>query len=353
MRTVIFGCPHIQATTTLGSEALKATVEWLVSYCRQAQVTHVVCLGDTVESVTKTDLLANLKVKWVLDTFKALAASGTQVYWLIGNHDVYSEQYSALDIFEDATNFRVLRGPTNIEGLNVSMTLWPFQQWMDDPLAWPKHKDELISPRRDGRPRALFTHCPIENMPMGGTKDQGADLIEISLQYDLIFAGHYHIANQFLAEAMSAQTPVVVPGCLIGHDFKDLGWFHGIVVWDLMPDSQEYPTGLVHWVPNPHAHYFFVGPSAEYQAACQQQPEITQLRDRTHVRFTDKVDAAPFRQWGLPTVQIRPKHTQVQTSSHKSFKLEGDPVEDLQKWLSASGKNPTQELLATAREYLA
>jgi hypothetical protein len=187
---------------------------------------------------------------------------------------------------------------------------------------------------------------------MGGTKDKGADMVEIGLQYDMVFAGHYHITNQFMAKAMSAETPVVVPGCVMAHDFKDLGWFHGAVLFDFVAGDQQKPSGAVHWLPNPYSHYFYLGTSIDYSAAIQ-DTAIAALRDRTHVRFTDKVDAAPFREWGLPTVQVRPKHEQVQTSSHESFKLEGDPVEDLQRWLTARGLEQTQDLLAKAREYLA
>ena len=349
MRAVIFGCPHVQPSTTLGSAALQPTVQWVVEYAKSIQATHVICLGDTVESVSKQDLLANLQVKWILDQFKALPS---HVYWMVGNHDAYSERYNALDIFEDGDTFKVIRQPTVLPG-EVELTLWPFQQWMDDPLEWRQHYDELMV-GRSGQiaPRVLCTHVPIEGMPMGGTKDKGAELKEIALNFDMVFAGHYHIANQFMAEALSAETQVIVPGCLVGHDFKDLGWFHGVVVCDYSPEPGYAGLPLVHWVPNPHAQYFFKGTSAEYNAAVQ-DPAIAALRDRTHVRFTDQVDAAAWRAWGLPTVQVRPKHEQVQTSSHQSFKLEGNPIEDLQQWLVARGHSQTQELLAKAREYLA
>ena len=186
-------------------------------------------------------------------------------------------------------------------------------------------------------------------MPMGGTKDKGVDLKEIALNFDQIFAGHYHIPNQFMAEAMSAQTQVTVPGCLISHDFKDLGWFHGCVLWDYMPGG----GAQVHWVRNPHAQYFYAGASADYNTLITKDQGIATLRDRTHVRFTDKVDAAAYRQWGLPTVQVRPKHEKVETSSHESFALEGNPIEDVQRWLAAQGHSQTDTLLAKAREYLA
>jgi hypothetical protein len=344
MRTVIFGCPHIQSATTFGSGAIQPSIQWLVEYCKSVQATHVICLGDTVESVNKQDLLANLMVKWVLDQFKALPS---QVYWMVGNHDVYSEMYNALDIFEGGDAFRVIREPTILDG-EAELVLWPFQQWMDDPLQWRDKLDASYLMDRCGKPRVLFTHVPIEGMPMGGTKDKGADLKELALHHDLIFAGHYHIANQFMAEALSAETQVIVPGCLVGHDFKDLGWFHGCVVWDYMPSGGD----RLHWVPNPHAHYFFKGTSAQLNAEIQ-RPEIAALRDRMHVRFTDQADSKPYREWGIPTVQVRPKHEQVQTSSHQSFALEGNPIEDVQQWLVAQGHSQTEELLVKAREYLA
>lgn len=348
MRALIFGCPHVQPSATLGSAAFQQTVEWLRDQALQLQATHVICLGDTVESVAKTDLPANIKVKWFLDTFKAVAQTGCQVYWMIGNHDVYSEMYSALDIFEDGQNFRVVRQPLVVPG-EIDITLWPFQQWMDDPMKWPEHTDELFRARINNNPRALFAHVPIEGMPMGGTKDKGADLVDIGLQYDMIFAGHYHIANQFMAKAMSAETQVVVPGCAIGHDFKDLGWFHGAVLWDYTPGSQG---GSVAWLPNPYSSYFYHGTSADLNEQLQ-DVNISALRDRLHVRFTDKVDSAPYRQWGIPTVQVRPKHEQVKTSSHESFALEGDPIADLQRWLTSAGHEQTGDLLSLAREYLA
>ena len=160
MRTVIFGCPHVQPTITLGSAAFQPTVQWLIDYCKSVQATHVICLGDTVESVAKSDLMVNLQVKWFLDQFKALAATGVHVRWMIGNHDVYSEMYSALDIFEDAPNFIVVRQPSRLLGQQVELVFWPFQQWMDDPLEWRQHRDELMIDRgATASPRVLFTHC--------------------------------------------------------------------------------------------------------------------------------------------------------------------------------------------------
>ena len=242
MRVMIFGCPHLQSGVTLGSAALPQTVAWLLETARNNSVTHIVCLGDTVDSVSKTDLIVNMQIKWTLDQFKTLAAQGVYTCWMIGNHDVYSDIYSGLDIFDQAANFNLVKNPTLLGGDDAELVLWPFQQWMDDPLQWRERTGGMYLQRTGEKPRILFTHCPIEGMPMGGTKDKGVDLKELALNFDMLFAGHYHQSNQFMAEAMSAETPVAVPGSVMGHDFKDLGWFHGALIWDYMPGSTDYPS---------------------------------------------------------------------------------------------------------------
>lgn len=343
MRILAFGCPHVQSRTTLGSSAFQPTVGWLVDTARQQQATHVVCLGDTVDSVSETDLMTNLTVKWVLDSFRTLAHSGVPVIWMLGNHDVYSEQYSALDIFDDSHNFMVLRQPKVVESEGVELVFWPFQQWMDRPVEWAQHTDMVIH-RTSDRPRLLFTHVPIESIPIGGTKDQGADIKELGLEYDMVVAGHYHQANQFMVDSFSAQTPVVIPGCVVAHKFKDTGWFHGAVLYDTV-------TAQLSWLQNPHSHCFFTGTSQELSQALS-DASIARMRDRMHVRLTDEVDAAPYVEYGLPTVQIRPKQKQIQSSAKQSFQLEGEPADDLQRWLQESGVQDVDRLVVLGKEYL-
>ena len=346
MKLLVFGCPHVQAGETLGSGALQPTVQWLIQTAQQYQVSHVVCLGDTVDSVAKTDLMTNLTVKWFLDSFKALARTGVSVIWLVGNHDVYSSAYSALDIFEDSHNFIVLKTPKTVSD-GVTMTFWPFQTWMDRAVDWPLHREELIAPRAGGEesPRILFTHAPLEGMPMGPVKDDGADMADLALQYDLIFAGHYHVANQFLAKAMSAGTPVVVPGCVIAHTFQDSGWFHGAVLYDT-----DQSVDHVQWLGNPYSHYFFTGSAAELDAALK-NPTVAALRERTHVRLTDDVDTAKYSSQGIPTVQLRPKQEQIKSSGKQSFQLEGKPEDDLKLWLDDAGLDEADALLELGKGY--
>lgn len=345
MRLLAFGCPHIQSTITLGSSATVPTFQWLLQMVEEQQVSHVVCLGDTVDSVSKTDLMTNLTVKWVLDAFKELAHSGVAVIWMLGNHDVYSEQHSALDIFDDAPNFTVLRQPRSVLVDGLEFVFWPFQQWMDDHSEWRQRIDSMYVHRSGATPRILCTHTPIEGMPMGGTKDQGADIKELGLQFDLVIAGHYHEASQFLVDALSAQTPIVVPVCVIAHGFKDLGWFHGAVMYDTT-------TAQTSWLTNPHSHVFYRGTSQQFNEAMQNS-QLAMMKDRTHARFTDEVDPAVYREYGLPTVQVRPKQERIQSSGKESFQLDSDPMADLRRWFADAKLDLTDHLAAVAKGYLA
>lgn len=324
MRTIVFGCPHVTDRPGVAGAALVPTVQWLVQQVQALQADMVVCLGDTVESSSRTTVPVNVTVKWFLECFKQLAAGGTQVYWLIGNHDIYSSELHTLQVFDEAPNFHIVSKPLLAEGPEGwKLGFMPYTQEMDqstyfegDNLAW-------ADPAK-GSPAVLFSHVPLSGWQLGEIKDRGLDPVELALRFSLVFQGHYHQSAFFEQEGLGALTKVIAPGCVLGRNFRDLGWFHGIVVWDT-PDT-------VHWVTNPHSHSFMVGSSAELNAILADERYHPTL-DRLHVRLTDQVEVEPYRE-RLAAIEVRPRPQAQTPSGREGYALESNPEADLRRWLA-------------------
>lgn len=350
MRILTAGCLHVQTKQTLGDsgEVFQQTMQWLYQTVLERQVNIVVWLGDTVESVAGQDLLGNLRAKWAIDVLKSLSVQhGVHVYVLMGNHDVYSDLYSALDIFDPAPGFQFIKSPTAIDYGSFRIAMLPFQTWMDDPLNWAQHKFQEWTQTGD-KPTAIYTHVPIEGMMLGGSKDKGVDLVEMAMLFNIIFAGHYHIANTADYDIGPIMTPVHVPGCVMAHTFNDVGLFHGACVWDTEPA----PIGTVTYVRNPHSHYFFSGTQEQLAALVQKYGTGFPM----HVNITEDIEDSVREQYqdqyGFKTVRVRPKKEIVQVAKKAVFDLGGDPVADVNRLLSERGQC-SPRLLELARKFLA
>lgn len=347
MNVMTAGCLHTQTKKTLGGDAFEATVRWVHDTVLARNVNVLVWLGDTIESVQGQDLLANLRAKWAIDTLKSLAVKhGVHVYMLIGNHDVYSDLYSALDIFDPppSSAFYFVKKPMAVDYGSFRIALLPFEPWMDNPMNWGQHKFQDWV-QTDDKPTALYTHVPIEGMMLGGSKDKGLDLVDVTMLFNIVFAGHYHIANNAEYDIGPVMTPIHVPGCVMAHNFKDLGRFHGACLWQTDPA----PTGSVTYLQNPYSHTFFSGTKDQLDIEIARCPFIG---EQLHVNLTEDVDPAPYQQAGIKTVRVRPKKESVVVAKKAVFDLGGDPVADVERLLSERGQC-SPKLLELARKFLA
>lgn len=347
MRTLIFSCLHIPHKQRPGSPALKGTIDWLLWLVKSQSVTHVVFLGDAVHNVSRTDLPVNLWLRYAVDGFKALEVP---VFWLVGNHDIYSETMNAMQVFEETDLFKIVQSPSawNLDGCNL--VFLPWMSFMDKTDWWRRFSagDLAVS----SQPNYLFCHAPIERfqaMVDPGNRKTSAPEDDLVAHFHAAFAGHYHGAGQDTVEVLGSPVPVVRPGCVLAQDFTDARlpvWFHGAVIWDFDAASPE--TFGVHWLANPCSHYFFKGTEAEYEELSQ-NVRIAPLLPRTHLWLTEE----PTRKHEAVSVIVRPEKKAVEASSTTPYKLDSTPEQDLQLWLEEQDMDSSSSamLVEKARKY--
>lgn len=346
MRTLIFSCLHIPHKQRPGSPAMKDTINWLVGTVRSQSITHVVFLGDAVHNVSRTDLPTNLWLRYAVDSFKKLQVP---VFWMVGNHDLYSETMNAMQVFEETELFRIIQQPSawSLDGCNL--VFLPWTSLMDEKDWWRRFSVGSLAV--SSQPNYLFCHAPIDKfqaMVDPGNRATSAPETELAAKFDAVFAGHYHGAGQDVVEVFDSPIPIIRPGCVLGQDFTDAripAWFHGAVIWDCSTQNQ---LG-VQWVANPHSHYFFKGTEAEYVALSQNE-RIAPLLPRTHFWSTEELT----RSHQAISVVVKPEKQATEASSNTPYKLDSSPEEDLQLWLGEQGMvDPAgAELLKRAKRYL-
>lgn len=336
MKTLIFSCLHVPVHKTYGSEALLPTIDWLTDQVRVLGVDNIVFLGDSIDNSSKTWVPVNLILKRCIDKFRGLARTGVNVFWLIGNHDIYSNDMHAIQIFDPGHCFQIISKPCSIDVGEYCFAFLPFLRSMDKGISTP----ELgLSKLCAGKPTALFAHIPIEGMPIGGTKDRGISAADLSM-FDIVFDGHYHEATQFIQDLNGITTPFVVPGSVLAQTFRDTGWFHGAVLWD----------GIrVSWLSNPHTHYFLKTTAADLEA----RQDLAAIRSRLHVRLTDvEIGSKALSDGTLASVESRPDRSASESSSKAPFRLDSSVEEDLRRWCEENGTSGADAVVSRGKQYM-
>jgi predicted phosphodiesterase len=347
VRTLVFSCLHVPHRPRPGSDAIRSTVDWLVELVQSQQVGRVIFLGDAVHNVSKANLPVNLWLRYVADSFKALSS---QVFWMVGNHDIFAENMNAMQIFGETESFHLIQVPTVCDGGGCSLAFMPWMPYMDKPNWWNAHGAASLV--RPGQPNFLFCHAPLEKFQkMVAPNDTMMSAPEdaVVAQFDAVFAGHYHGPGRDDVEVLGGTIPIIRPGCVLAQDFSDArlpAWFYGAVLWDYEPTQPD--QFVIHWVANPHSHYFFKGTEAEYKALPEQ---ARVLAPRTHFWFTEE----PVEQPQGISVVVKPEQKAVESSEKTPYKLDSTPEEDLWLWLSEQdlAMPSAQVLLERGRKYLA
>ncbi len=342
MKVLAFGCIHLQPRPTFGTGAIEPSIQWLLSVIMSERPDCVVMLGDSVESVLKSDLLTYSQLRWVLESFRYCCQQlGTKVFWLVGNHDIYSPALSVLDLFDDQgrTGLTVIKKSTMVQADNANLVFMPYESWMDDATAWQDTGwANVFSQASRGISTYCFSHVPIAGEQPG--ESSGCDPREMAMHCDVWVAGHYHVAHSRTIESPMHGTVLVAPGCLVAHHFGDTGWFHGATLLDTSGQ-----TGC-RFIMNPHSPVFYVGSSADLQAALQ-DPTVAALAPRVHA----KVDEETLVSLHLASVELR-RTIQVERPNRPKFKLASSPMNDLDYWLQLNGIEDREALLKEARSIL-
>jgi len=341
MKEVIFSDLHIPPTVSK-DDTIMESAQWVYQMVVDSGAEVVVYLGDLYHNPSKSLLPANLKARYVLDLFKTLAGFGVTVLWLCGNHDLFSDEYNALQLFDaPVPNFHIVNQNSDFLINGVTHVCLPYT------IEYDKKRDALdtmyLTEMRTKAPglAAVFAHLPIEGIALGGSRDHGVAPGDLAI-FDVIFEGHYHQPTTFEYEGLGLRSPFWLAGTLCPQDFKDKGFWHGALMWDT--DTNEVTP-----VPNPHRHVYLIGSREEVSAEAN-APGIgwtEELVKRSHIRFTEEVGEAEVNEWHdrYANVEVRPRKEARQASDRAPFALEGDPRQDLVRWIDEAGMGAEKEML--------
>lgn len=196
-------------------------IDHLINYCNENEITHIFIAGDIFEKSSK---IKNESFLPLFFKFMELKESGFQLYFLLGNHDIYNVDNDSL--VESFVPFgKVIKEEETIELDGRQITLLPYTKDVRD-----------VPPEGD----ILITHLSIAdftfdnkyhvNEKMGMPSDTFKD-------YNIVFSGHFHRPQD--------KKNVVFMGSPYQMNFGEIGQKKGFVVFDTESGDwkREYYTG--------------------------------------------------------------------------------------------------------------
>jgi DNA repair exonuclease SbcCD nuclease subunit len=317
MKILAFSDLHVPVTQSLGSTSIEPTIDWLISTIREKGVDLVVFGGDLVDNASNVKLPVSVRVKTIIERFRALSVP---VYWLMGNHDVYSDDVSMLSLFDNWDQPRLVTQPT-VVACGINLVFYPYCGTTFDIKEaenWLTGEAARVHP-----PRAVFCHIPVDGAMMNGVKDTGVNPECLAL-FDTAFVGHYHepIASQI--QVLGGDSYFYVMGTVAPQSFREQGGYYGAWLWNSESRQCEF-------LPNPCRHLFISGTTESVKALVAQSPVPT---NQVHVRLTDSI-AKPEEFGGLRSVQVRPtvKPVDIEVTA---FTIDSSPLHDVEAWIDAS-----------------
>ena len=154
------------------------TMEWIVSYLREHNITTVLHAGDMFDS-SRAGVYPLTRARELLD--------GLDVYAIKGNHDdnslLHREEISALDLI-GVKSYNTVE-TVDIDGVDVTLVPWGY---------------EAPHINNDTKRQVLVAHAFPKDYLGGGERPDHEFTGVISkraLEYDLVITGHYHAVDEF------------------------------------------------------------------------------------------------------------------------------------------------------------
>jgi DNA repair exonuclease SbcCD nuclease subunit len=193
LRFLVFSDPHITTKAEFSSPTedgfttylhrVFASFNWIEQLIGEHSPDFVAMLGDLFET---TGFVETTALKCATQACKSLAAfckhKGTPLYWLVGNHDIYSPKHRVhnLEFLRLEPWGEVVDRP----GKRVMMKGLPvfFQPWTDDPGSIEIPADTII----------VLSHITIQGAILNSAKrsEEGFKIVDADDRY--IFNGHHH-----------------------------------------------------------------------------------------------------------------------------------------------------------------
>ena len=245
MKFAIVGDLHLGATnkkSPIGNAFVKgqhAYIDQMISEWKEADVTHVVFLGDIFDNER---FIATDVMDYALRLFRDKLAD-FKVIVIAGNHDMrYTNtsevcSVSFLDLIPHVTVYDAKIGVEHFFGREWIFVPWILQDNMDKVNKW------LVKLSRSGvEKRVILGHFDIIGAAMGAgnISQNGFDSKRLLNAASLTFSGHYHVGS----EMNSDESPIIYTGTPYHMTFSHVGSTPGYYIVDDEGCAEDGPLNL-------------------------------------------------------------------------------------------------------------
>jgi len=322
-------------------EALR-TANWIAEQVKEHWPDAVVNLGDTFESHSTIDTPSLCVGIRAMDTIaRACKACAARFATIPGNHDAYSKDYSALEIFK-GLGVDIVWEPTVYDDVFGAM---PFTKNIKQATEWLHDLD--------ARSQAVLVHIDVKGSQTfsGYVSDVGVDADEFD---GPIYGGHLHHPHTIGS--------IDFIGSVMHHNFSDreiVGKPRGI----LLVDIEEDGTVSEERIANPHTTVYHKADWTKKKSVLDTIKLYGRYQGRLHLRakcFVGDVNSVKGElQERFPkllsasVIGISPHSGEVKRTA--SVKVDTDPGEALEAYVKNKGVPKGldgDKLLATGKELL-
>ena len=245
MKFAIVGDLHLGATnkkSPIGNAFVKgqhAYIDQMISEWKEADVTHVVFLGDIFDNER---FIATDVMDYALRLFRDKLAD-FKVIVIAGNHDMrYTNtsevcSVSFLDLIPHVTVYDAKIGVEHFFGREWIFVPWILQDNMDKVNKW------LVKLSRSGvEKRVILGHFDIIGAAMGAgnISQNGFDSKRLLNAASLTFSGHYHVGS----EMNSDESTIIYTGTPYHMTFSHVGSTPGYYIVDDEGCAEDGPLNL-------------------------------------------------------------------------------------------------------------
>lgn len=245
MKFAIVGDLHLGATnkkSPIGNAFVKgqhAYIDQMISEWKEAEVTHVVFLGDIFDNER---FIATDVMDYALRLFRDKLAD-FKVFVIAGNHDMrYTNtsevcSVSFLGLIPHVTVYDAKIGVEHFFGREWIFVPWILQDNMDKVNKW------LVKLSRSGvEKRVILGHFDIIGAAMGAgnISQNGFDSKRLLNAATLTFSGHYHVGS----EMNSDESAIIYTGTPYHMTFSHVGSTPGYYIVDDEGCAEDGPLNL-------------------------------------------------------------------------------------------------------------
>jgi len=222
MKFLVFGDPHITPQCEFGKPdeygrtdyllRVSSSIEWITGLVLKYSPEIVVCLGDLFDSTGYVDTASLTMASYVCSKLSSACLEEHSIlFFLLGNHDKYSERFNNLSFMSLDPNINVISKETKYE---LKGNLIQFIPWTEEEATF------------DPECNIVFSHLLMEGGYLYKDKQSEKGTKCKYGEHQVIFNGHHH-RNQVLSKNFYNV------GSLLSRTFQDVNSGHkGVYLYD-------------------------------------------------------------------------------------------------------------------------